>query len=110
MDSRKNELEQPLQIAKETDILEGKSKIVSLPNGSQIALFKIDGKIYALENACPHMGGPLGEGEIEGDLVTCPWHGWQFNIKDGANVNGLGDDASSLKIKVEEGIVYLVNP
>ena len=73
----------------------------------QIALFKLEGKIYALDNACPHMGGPLGEGEIEDEVVTCPWHGWQFDIKNGHNINDLGDDAVSLKISVRDGSVYL---
>ncbi len=41
-----------------------------------IALFNIDGHIYALDNTCPLAGGPLGEGSIEGEDVTCPWHGW----------------------------------
>ena len=48
-----------------------------------IALFNLDGVIYALDNTCPHAGGPLGEGTIEGDLVACPWHGWKFHIPTG---------------------------
>lgn len=107
MDFSKKEIVLPLMLAKEEEIQEGKPLIVPLPGGIQIALFRFEGKIYALDNACPHMGGPLGEGEIEGDVVTCPWHGWQFNIKDGLNINGLGEDATTLKIKVEGGLVYL---
>ena len=48
-----------------------------------IALFNLDGQIYALDNTCPHAGGPLGEGIIEGEHITCPWHGWKFHIPTG---------------------------
>lgn len=53
-------------------------------NGQTIALFVVDGKYYAIENSCTHVGGPLAEGELEGDVVTCPWHGSRFNVKTGA--------------------------
>ena len=97
----------PLKLANVTDIPEGKSIVVRTHDGSEIALFKIEGKIYALENVCPHMGGPLGEGEIEKCLVTCPWHGWQFDIKSGACENMPGEDAKSYKIKVIGEEVFL---
>ena len=48
-----------------------------------IALFNLDGHIYALDNTCPHAGRPLGEGTIEGEHIACPWHGWKFHIPTG---------------------------
>ena len=51
--------------------------------GAQIAVFQIDGKVHAIENACPHRGGPLGDGAVSGTNVICPWHGWQFDCKSG---------------------------
>ena len=52
--------------------------------GNQVvALFNVDGKFYALDGICPHAGGPLGEGELRGTVVTCPWHGWQFDVTTG---------------------------
>ena len=51
--------------------------------GQEIALFNLDGNIFAIDNTCPHSGGPLAEGDIEGDCITCPWHGSTFNIKTG---------------------------
>jgi nitrite reductase (NADH) small subunit len=50
-----------------------------------IALFNIEGEFYALDGICPHQGGPLGEGSLAGCIVTCPWHGWQFDVRDGQN-------------------------
>lgn len=53
--------------------------------GRVIALFNVDGEIFALDGVCPHQGGPLGKGALSGHIVTCPWHGWQFDVRSGAN-------------------------
>ena len=52
--------------------------------GQSIAIFDLGGNYYAIENTCPHRGGPLAEGELDGEEVICPWHGARFNIKTGA--------------------------
>lgn len=49
-------------------------------NGLDIALFNVRGKIYATSNTCLHQGGPLGEGILDGEVVTCPWHMWEYNV------------------------------
>lgn len=46
----------------------------------EIAVFRIDGEYYACSSRCPHAGGPLGDGFIDGTTVTCPWHGWSFEL------------------------------
>ena len=97
-----------IKLADEKDIPEGGRLVVSLPKGQDVVLFKINGTVYALDNACPHMGGPLGEGEVENDVVTCPWHGWQFNIKTGECINVPGDDAACIKITVQDGEIFLM--
>ena len=66
----------------ELDELEG-GKLVEV-GGQKIAIFNVGGRYYAIENTCPHRGGPLAEGKIEGDEVICPWHGSRFNVKTGA--------------------------
>jgi nitrite reductase (NADH) small subunit len=48
-----------------------------------VALFNVDGEFFALDGVCPHQGGPLGQGELSGCVVTCPWHGWQFDVRSG---------------------------
>lgn len=95
------------KLAHVSDIPEGKSIIVEGPEGLSIALFKLNGEIYALENRCPHMDGPLGEGDIEDGIVVCPWHGWQFDIPTGCCENMPGQDACKIPIVVEEGNIYL---
>ncbi len=51
--------------------------------GKTIALANVDGKFYAIDNTCLHRGGPLGSGELAGNVVTCPWHGWQYDVTTG---------------------------
>jgi 3-phenylpropionate/trans-cinnamate dioxygenase ferredoxin subunit len=52
--------------------------------GTQIALFNVGGTYYAIDDTCPHSGGPLSEGQVEGTKVTCPWHAADFDLKTGA--------------------------
>jgi nitrite reductase (NADH) small subunit len=51
--------------------------------GTAIAVSNVDGTFYASTNTCPHAGGPMGEGELEGSVLTCPYHGWAFDLADG---------------------------
>ena len=51
--------------------------------GKAVALANVGGKYYAINNTCLHRGGPLGEGELKGKVVTCPWHGWQYDVSTG---------------------------
>lgn len=96
-----------IKLANVNDIPEGKGIIAKAEDGREIALFKVQGQVFALENVCPHMGGPLGEGDIEGTCITCPWHGWQFDIKSGTCENMPGEEASKIEIFVKDGFVYL---
>lgn len=52
-------------------------------DGRVFAVFKVDGTIHVLDGICAHAGGPLGKGSLRKNIVTCPWHGWQFNIETG---------------------------
>ncbi|MGH9741288.1 MAG: Rieske (2Fe-2S) protein [Candidatus Acidiferrum sp.] len=51
--------------------------------GTAVALANVDGKFYAINDVCVHRGGPLGEGELHQNVVTCPWHGWQYDVTTG---------------------------
>lgn len=67
------------------DVAPGMGKQVTL-GGKDIAVFNVDGTFYAIDNTCPHRGGPLAEGEVEGCAVTCPWHAWTFDLKSGESM------------------------
>lgn len=77
------------------------SGVVAEVNGQSIAVFNVGGTFYAIDNTCVHRGGPLGEGELEEDTVTCPWHGWQYNVKTGASINNPSACVKSYQVKVE---------
>ncbi len=54
-------------------------------NGEPVALCNIKGEIRAMGGTCPHQGGPLGQGMVNGDSITCPWHAWDFDCRTGEN-------------------------
>jgi nitrite reductase (NADH) small subunit len=69
-------------VGKLSDLAPGSSKVVDA-NGKALALFNVAGVVYVMDNTCRHRGGPLGEGLLEGDVVTCPWHHWEYNVRTG---------------------------
>ena len=71
-----------VKVAQTSDLSPGTGKVVQ-GDGRNIALFNVEGTLYAIDNTCAHRGGPLGEGELSGDSVECPWHGAHFNVKTG---------------------------
>jgi nitrite reductase (NADH) small subunit len=74
-----------VRVAKVSDLRPGTIHEFEV-DGVTVAVANVAGKIYAINNTCLHEGGPLGEGYLEGAVVTCPWHGWQFNVIDGKDV------------------------
>jgi nitrite reductase (NADH) small subunit len=75
--------------------------------GRSVALFNVGGAFYALVNRCPHRGGPLGQGFVEGSQVSCPWHNWTFDIATGENVVSADVTVERHEVKVEDGHVYV---
>jgi nitrite reductase (NADH) small subunit len=71
-----------VKVAQTSDLSPGSGKVVQA-DGRNIALFNVEGTFYAIDNTCTHRGGPLGEGELSGDTVECPWHGAHFNVTTG---------------------------
>jgi len=71
-----------LRTAKKDEIPAGSIREFQV-NGKTIAVANVDGKFYAIDNTCLHRGGPLGQGELEESIVTCPWHGWQYDVTTG---------------------------
>ena len=95
-----------VKVAAVNDVEPGHGKVV-YADDMEIALFNIDGKFYAIDNACKHRGGPLGEGDVDGDIVTCPLHGWQYNVTNGTCIT-MPAHVQSFEVKVE-GNDVLVN-
>jgi nitrite reductase/ring-hydroxylating ferredoxin subunit len=70
------------RVASVSDVAPGTGKEFVVA-GRIVALFHLDSGFHALDGICPHAGGPLAQGFIRGDVVTCPWHGWQFDVTTG---------------------------
>ncbi|REK15746.1 MAG: non-heme iron oxygenase ferredoxin subunit [Planctomycetota bacterium] len=73
-----------------------------------IALFRVDDDTFcALDGVCPHQGGPLGKGTLDGCVVTCPWHGWQFDVCTGENQINRQIVQPWFDVRVEDGWVLI---
>ena len=75
----------PLVKVKALDELPPGSTIALKVNGVDYALCNVDGELHCLDGICPHAGGPLGEGTVEGTNLVCPWHEWAFDCQSGVN-------------------------
>jgi len=93
-------------VAKTEDINEGEGKVIEA-NDKTIALFKVEGKIYAIDNTCLHASGPVGEGTCEGKIVTCPWHGWKYDVTTGVSPVNPQAKLATYEVKVENGDVQV---
>ena len=71
-----------VRAAKTAEIAAGTIREVQV-GGKAVALANVGGKFYAISNTCLHHGGPLGQGPLEGNIVTCPWHGWEYDVTSG---------------------------
>jgi len=91
---------QYIKAARLADIPAGAGLTVAL-NGKAIALFNVGGKVEAVSDACLHQGGPLGEGTLEGCIVACPWHHWQYDVVTGACKTKPGMTLTQYAVTVE---------
>ena len=88
------------KVAKKSEIPVGTGKAIEV-EGKAIAVFNCDGNFYAIENTCQHRGGPLGEGSLSGSTVTCPWHGWQYDVTSGACTMNPSVKQQTFPVKVD---------
>jgi nitrite reductase (NADH) small subunit len=89
-----------IAIAQVAECPPGKA-VERIAGGRVVALFNVDGMFYALDGVCPHQGGPLGQGRLTGQVVTCPWHGWQFDVTSGQHRLNPTCVQESLPVRVE---------
>jgi nitrite reductase (NADH) small subunit len=77
--------------------------------GKAVAIAHVDGKFFAINSICLHHGGPLGEGDLNGSVVTCPWHGWQYDVTTGklAQQPDSGVDCYPVELRQDELYVDL---
>jgi nitrite reductase (NADH) small subunit len=76
-------------------------------NGTTVAIANVEGKLYAINNTCLHRGGPLGEGELKGTVVTCPWHGWQYDVTTGKTTMNPAVGVQTYPLEIKGDDIYL---
>lgn len=79
-------------------------------DGELYAICNVEGKIRAIFGECPHQGGPLGQGVLEGPLITCPWHCWQFDSLTGVCVQGDDVVLETYPVRIEGNDVLVQLP
>lgn len=89
------------------EIPEGRARIVTLGAEERAAVFRYDGKLSAVSNACAHQNGPLGEGLIVDGCVTCPWHGFQYRPEDGCSPAPFTEKVPTYALKLEGAMVSI---
>ena len=92
--------------ANEADLTEGQGLTVTVA-GRELALFRSQGKVLAVDSACPHEGAPLAEGDFAGGIVTCPWHSWEFDVCTGCSLQPTGYTLGRYPTLIEGGKIFV---
>lgn len=95
-----------VKVAKLGDLPPGSAREFQA-DGKLVALFNVGGTVYALDNTCVHRGGPLGQGVLEDKIITCPWHGWQYDVTTGATVMNPSIRVKQFAVKVEGDDIHV---
>ncbi len=96
-------------VAEVAEIAAGSGQRFEMGNRS-IAVFNVGGQFYAIDDLCPHMGASLVEGPFENCIVTCPWHAWRFDVRDGAWCDNPRIRTDSFPVRIDGGKIYLGLP
>lgn len=97
------------EICDVSEIREGFARVARLPGGDRVAVFRQQGKLSAISNACAHQNGPLGEGPVIDCLVTCPWHGFQYDVTNGRSPAPFTEKVPTYNVALD-GAKVMVDP
>ena len=93
-----------------TEVSSGGCKLADV-NGMRVVLAQVGEQVYACAGTCPHRGGPLGEGKLTGARLTCPWHGWMFDVRTGACLlPARGSAVATYPVRVEGDEIWVDVP
>jgi nitrite reductase (NADH) small subunit len=93
-----------VRVARADEVAPGEVRRVQAGQ-EEIALARIGDDFYAVQGACLHLEGPLGDGRLEDHVLTCPWHGWQYDLRTGKNEFDLAIQLRTYDVRVEDGEV-----
>ena len=94
------------KVAALSEVPKGKLHLVAIGR-EEVVLLRRGDEILAIGNECPHQGGSLCDGAVEGDIVICPLHGWEFDLRSGACMTVPGESVPAFAVTVHEGAIYL---
>jgi nitrite reductase (NADH) small subunit len=97
---------QLVTVARAEDVPPGTARVVKAGD-RDLALFNVDGQFCATQGQCLHLKGPLGDGELDGPVITCPWHGWQYDVRTGENEFDRAIQLETFEVVVENGDVKI---
>jgi len=98
-----------VRVADVDELADGQARVVEVA-GRTVALFNVGGRLYAMDNECAHRGGPLGEGDLEGQLVVCPWHAWRWDVTTGRNANNPAVTMTCYPVHAEADGIFVELP
>jgi nitrite reductase/ring-hydroxylating ferredoxin subunit len=93
-------------VARADDLAPGEMRRVQAGE-DEIALARVGDEFYAVQGACLHLKGPLGDGRLQDHVLTCPWHGWQYDVRTGKNEFDLAIQLRTYDVRVENGEVRI---
>lgn len=97
-----------MEVGSVCDVPPGRGATVELADGTELALYNIEGKFYAIENSCPHRGAPLADGNLCGHTIECDWHGWRFDVRTGECLTTVSGNVESYETVIEDGLIKIV--
>lgn len=89
------------------DLIKEGSGNTFVRDGHGVAVFRVDGKLFAIDDACTHEDGPLGEGSISGLVVTCPYHDWRFDLTNGECLSQENRHVSCFSVREKDGFIWV---
>jgi nitrite reductase/ring-hydroxylating ferredoxin subunit len=95
-----------LRAAKKEEVPPGTIREFQI-DGKTFALANVEGNLFAVNNVCMHRGGPLGQGELVGQVVTCPWHGWRYDVTTGRVVTNPAVGVETYRVEVRGDDVFV---
>ena len=95
-----------VRAAKTAEIPAGTIRELQL-DGKTVAVANVGGKLFVINNTCLHRGGPLGEGDLKGQVVTCPWHGWQYDVTTGRVATNPAVGVETYPVEVRGDDIYV---
>lgn len=117
-----------IKVCRREELEPDSRKVISVEKGREIGIFNVDGEYYAVENVCPHRGGPVCNGQIQKKIkaewkgpgnrieetfssiptIACPWHGWEFKLENGEHIGDSKIYVKTYEVVVEDDNVYVI--